>query len=89
MIFEPPASLYAPVRATTERGFGSRIKSSIDAMTTIGFPSVNVGYSTKSMMPRGKIRRILGNAPRGKIARDGEKAGRDYRLGEASTFQRG
>ena len=89
MIFEPPASLCAPVPATTERGFGSRIKSSIDAMTSIGFLSLNVRYPTKSMMPRGNARRILRNAPRGKIARDGEKAGRDYRLGEASTFQRG
>jgi hypothetical protein len=89
MIFEPPVSLYALVRATTERGFGSRIKSSIDSMTAIGFLSVNVRYPTKSMMPRGNARRILGNAPRGKIARDDEKAGRDYRLGEASTFQRG
>ena len=89
MIFEPPVSLYAPVPATTERGFGSRIKSSIDAMTSIGFLSLNVRYPTKSMMPRGRVRRIPCNAPRGNVARDGEKSGWDYRLGEASTFQRG
>jgi hypothetical protein len=69
MIFELPVSLKAPVRETTERGLGSRIRSSIDSMTSIGLPSLNVRYPTKSIMPRGKVRRILRNAAWGTYAR--------------------
>ena len=89
MILEPPVSLCVPVRATTERGFGSRIKSSIVAMTSIGFLSLNVRYPTKGMMPRGKVRRIPRNASQRNIVHDGRNAGLDYKLAEASTFQRG
>jgi hypothetical protein len=70
VIFEPPVSLQAPVRATTERGFGSRIRSSIDAMASVSLPSLNVRYLTKSMMPCGKVWRILRNAAWGTFAQD-------------------
>src|SRR5918995_5832822 len=69
-MFEPPVSLYVPDLAMTARGFGSRIRSSIDAMASVSLPSLNIRYPTKSMMPRGKVRRILRNAAWGTFAQD-------------------
>jgi hypothetical protein len=37
-------------------------------MNSIGLPSLNVRYPTKSMMPRGNVRRILRNAAWGTFA---------------------
>jgi hypothetical protein len=47
---------------------GSRLRSSIDAMPSIGLPSLSVSYPTKCMMSRGKGRRILRNAAWGTFA---------------------
>jgi hypothetical protein len=44
MIFEPPVSLYALDLATTERGFGSRIRSSIDAIASVSISSLDVRF---------------------------------------------
>jgi hypothetical protein len=58
-------------------------------MAWVSLPSLNVRYPTESMMPGGKVRSIPRNASQRNNVHDGRNAGLDYKLAEASTFQRG